>query len=155
MEAKVTVRVSDSAILPQAGVMALQGKQHGAQNFFFGAVRAANRGKEVLAVSYDAFVPLAEQVLREIAGEARSRWGDDMQILVEHRTGRLLPGEISVAIGVTSMHRNECYLASRYIIEEIKIRVPIWKKEHYPNGETEWLKGHALCQHHEHEVDHS
>ena len=100
-----------------------------------------------MAVSYDAFVPLAEQILKEIADEACKQWGEDLRIFIQHRTGRLEPGEVSVAIGVSSMHRNESYLASRYIIEQIKVRAPIWKKEHYENGETEWLKGHALCQH--------
>ncbi|MCC7441564.1 MAG: molybdenum cofactor biosynthesis protein MoaE [Bdellovibrionales bacterium] len=124
---------------------------HGAQNLFFGAVRETNHGKRVLAVSYDAFAPLAEATLRDICGEAAGRWGEDLRFRVLHRTGRLGVGELSVAIGVSSRHREESYQASRYVIEELKKRAPIWKKEHYEGGETEWLKGHALCQGHQHE----
>ncbi len=125
---------------------------HGAQNFFFGSVRSENLGREVVAVGYDAATPLAEKVLNEIATEALSRWGDTIRVCVLHRVGKLSVGEVSVAIGVSSKHRDESYQASRYIIEEIKKRAPIWKKEFYSDGETEWLKGHALCQHH-HEDD--
>lgn len=121
---------------------------HGAQNFFFGSVRSQNLGREVVAVGYDAAPPLAEKVLNEIATEALSRWGHKLRVCVLHRVGKLSVGEISVAIGVSSPHRDESYLVSRYIIEEIKKRAPIWKKEFYSDGESEWLKGHALCQHH-------
>lgn len=123
---------------------------HGAQDFFFGSVRAKNLGREVVAVGYDAATPLAEKVLREIACEAISQWGETLRICVLHRVGKLTVGEISVAIGVSSPHRDESFQACRYVIEEIKKRAPIWKKEFYSDGETEWLKGHALCQHSHH-----
>lgn len=126
---------------------------HGAQNFFFGSVRSENRGREVVAVGYDAAIPLAEKVLYEIACEVRTQWGESLRVCVLHRVGKLTVGEMSVAIGVSSTHREESYRASRYIIEEIKKRVPIWKKEFYSDGETEWLKGHALCQHAHHSTD--
>jgi molybdopterin synthase catalytic subunit len=120
--------------------------QHGGMNFFFGAVRDFNGGKNVVAVSYDAFEPLAEQVFRDIAREACQKWGNELRIYIVHRVGKLLCGDTSVGIGVSSRHRDESYQASRYVIENIKHRAPIWKKEFYENGETEWLKGHALCQ---------
>jgi len=123
---------------------------HGAQNFFFGSVRGRNAGRDVIAVGYDAAIPLATQTLQEIAAETISKWGASLKICILHRVGKLLVGEISVGIGVSSPHRDEAYLASRYIIEQIKIRAPIWKKEFYADGETEWLKGHALCQHAHH-----
>lgn len=123
-------------------------KCHGAQNYFFGSVRDFNLGKKVVAVSYDAYIPLGEKILKELAQEAQDRWGLDLRICVVHRVGQLAVGEVSVGIGVSSAHREEAYQASRYIIEQIKLRAPIWKKEHYEDGETEWLKGHALCSHH-------
>lgn len=125
----------------------VQNIEHGGMNFFFGSVRDFNAGKKVIAVSYDAFEPLAKNLLREISLEAKAKWGDSLNICVIHRVGKLKCGEISVGVGVSSRHRDESYQASRYIIEELKHRVPIWKKEYYENGETEWLKGHALCQH--------
>ena len=139
--------VTEKQINPSEVFALTSNFSHGAQNFFFGAVRAKNLGRTVVAVAYDAFVPFAEVTIFEIAGEARTKWGDSLKICVIHRTGKLKVGELSVAIGVSSPHRDESYRASRYIIEQIKQRAPIWKKEFYENGETEWLKGHALCQH--------
>lgn len=139
--------VIDQNLLPSTTIEFAKDHGHGAQNFFFGAVRAQNHGQEVVAVEYDAFIPLAEKTLREISEECLLKWGSEMKISVRHRVGKLVVGEISVAIGVSSKHRDEAFQACRYIIEEIKVRAPIWKKEYYINGETEWLKGHALCQH--------
>jgi molybdopterin synthase catalytic subunit len=124
-----------------------EGGSHGAQVVFTGMVRALNLGKQVTGVSYDAFEPLAEKVLREIAEEAREKWDPAMNILIRHRTGRLGVGETSVLIVVQTPHRAEAYEASRYIIDELKVRAPIWKQEHYLEGDSQWLRGHALCQH--------
>lgn len=120
---------------------------HGALNTFFGVVREYNLGKQVVSIEYDAFVPLTRKCFAKLCAEAQTKWGDDMQIILSHRIGHLFVGDISVAIGVSSMHRDESFLASRYIIEELKKRAPIWKKEYYAQGESEWVKGHALCQH--------
>jgi molybdopterin synthase catalytic subunit len=147
--AKIEVRVGCEAIgfeqvsRREAG----QDASCGAHVLFMGEVRSLNHGKRVVAVAYDAFVPLAEKCLREISEEAIARWGEGLEILILHRTGRLEVGEASVLISVRSPHRAEGYEASRYLIEELKKRAPIWKKEFYENGETEWLKGHALCAH--------
>ncbi len=120
---------------------------HGAQTVFLGRVRDLNHGRKVVAVSYDLFFPLAHAVFTEIAREALAQWGTSMRLGIFHRMGRLDVGEVSVAIGVSSPHRDEAYQASRFVIENIKHRAPIWKKEHYEDGETEWLKGHSLCGH--------
>lgn len=141
----VSVKVSDEVISGDRVLAQVAASGLGAQILFLGAVRDVNEGKPVVAVSYDAFVPMAETVLREICEEARARFGHDLRIAVQHRTGKLGVGDVSVAIAVGSVHRDEGYQASRYVIEELKKRVPIWKKEHYENGETEWLRGHALC----------
>lgn len=125
---------------------------HGGQNFFLGRVRAQNHGKNVVAVSYDAFEPLACRVFQTLILEARAKWGQGIVAQIMHRVGRLEVGEVSVWIGVSAPHRDEAYQASRYLIEQIKLRAPVWKKEHYENGETEWLKGHALCSHAPHTV---
>lgn len=126
--------------------------EHGASNAFLGFVRNLNLGKSVVAVEYDCFKTLCEKIFNQIAEEAKQKWGKDSNILIIHRHGRLSVGEASVAIVVTTRHRDESYRASRYIIEEIKVRAPIWKKEFYIDGETEWVRGHALCQHRK--VDH-
>lgn len=143
----VYCEVSEKKIDPAAVVEFTNDTSHGAKNYFFGAVRKSNVGKNVVAVAYDAAIPLAIQSLKEIANEAVLKWGTSLKICVFHRVGKLEVGEVSVAIGVSSIHRDESYLASRYVIEQLKVRAPIWKKEYYLDGETQWLKGHALCQH--------
>jgi molybdopterin synthase catalytic subunit len=85
---------------------------------------------------------MAEAKLAEIAAEARERWGTG-EIAVVHRVGRLEVGEASVAIVVASPHRAEAYEASRYVIEELKRRVPVWKREGYVDGDSEWVPGFA------------
>ncbi len=120
---------------------------HGALSTFFGIVREYNLGKQVISIEYDAFVPLTRKCFETLCTEVQTQWGIDLQIIVLHRIGRLFVGDISVAIGVSSMHRDESFLASRYLIEELKKRAPIWKKEYYAHGTSEWVKGHALCQH--------
>lgn len=151
----VFCRVSADVIEPACLLDFVPRSSHGAEAVFFGLVRDVNLGKKVVAVSYDSFEPLAEKVFRELCDEAQNKWGADLQIRLLHRTGTLKVGEISVAIAVSSRHRDESYQASRYIIEQLKVRAPIWKKEHYEDGETDWVRGHALCghSHHDHHGD--
>jgi molybdopterin synthase catalytic subunit len=120
---------------------------HGAQVSFFGVIRNHNQGREALAVSYDIYEPLAEQVFRDLCQTARERFGEGLRIVLQHRRGRLRIGEISVAIVVGSPHRDEAYQASRFLIEAVKHQAPIWKQEHYAGGDSEWVQGHSLCQH--------
>ncbi|MCC6278916.1 MAG: molybdenum cofactor biosynthesis protein MoaE [Oligoflexia bacterium] len=122
-------------------------KEHGAVNIFFGFVRNRNLGRDVVAVEYECHSEVCVRTIEQIAAEASHKWAPDANILIIHRYGRLLVGEASVAILATTGHRDESYKITRYIIEEIKLRAPIWKKEFYLDGETEWVKGHALCQH--------
>lgn len=142
----IHVEVTDQVLDTQALLAHAADPSFGAQTLFVGVVRNLHAGRKVLAVSYDAFTPLCEKVFREICQEAEQKWGP-LSLTLVHRTGRLGVGEASVVIAVGSPHRDESYLASRYLIEELKVRAPIWKKEHYEDGETEWLRGHALCGH--------
>jgi molybdopterin synthase catalytic subunit len=114
----------------------------GAVLLFWGVVRDHNDGRAVGHLEYDAYVEMAESVLREIVAEARARW-ETGEIAVVHRIGRLEVGEGSVAIAVASPHRAAAYDASRFVIEELKRRVPIWKREGYLEGEARWLPGSA------------
>lgn len=149
---EVSVRITHEAIDLEDLANWKPASGHGAENIFIGYVRDLNMGRSVVAVEYDCYESLALNVFGDIAREAQSRWGDDANIFVMHRHGRLRVGEASVVICVTTRHRDESYRASRYVIEEIKVRAPIWKKEFYVDGETEWVRGHALCQHRK--VDH-
>ena len=112
----------------------------GAALLFVGVVRNHNEGRAVDGLSYDVYQEMAERVLEEIAVEAETRWPVGA-IAVTHRVGALAIGDVSVAIAVASPHREEAYAASRYIIEELKTRAPIWKREGYIDGESAWLDG--------------
>lgn len=112
----------------------------GAVLLFLGTVRARHEGRAVRGLRYDAYDAMAGAVLQAIAREAAARCGSD-RIAVVHRTGELALGEVSVAIAVAAPHRAEAYEASRYIIEAIKQRLPVWKQEHYREGESRWLEG--------------
>ena len=120
---------------------------HGAEAWFFGRVRKINHGRIVKSLSYDIHSQLAHQVLTEICTEAQNKWEQTARAWVMHSFGNLNVGDISVLIKTSCPHRDESFKVCRYIIEELKKRAPIWKKEYYNDGESEWLKGHALCQH--------
>lgn len=116
----------------------------GAVVTFVGTVRDNARGKGVLWLDYEAYVPAAEVQLRRIGGEMRDRW-PVLGIAIEHRTGKLAIGEASVVIAVSSAHRDAAFAAAAYAIERIKEIVPIWKKEAYDDGET-WIGSEADYQ---------
>jgi molybdopterin synthase catalytic subunit len=91
-------------------------------------------------MTYEAYEGMATPVLTEIAREAAAILGTD-RVAVVHRVGELGIGDVSVAIAVSSPHRAQSYEASRYVIEEIKKRLPVWKREHYTDGRSEWVEG--------------
>jgi molybdopterin synthase catalytic subunit len=115
-------------------------EQDGAVLLFLGIVRDHADGRAVSGMRYESYEEMATPVLREIAEEAAERIGSD-RVAVVHRVGELEIGEVSVAIAASSPHRAEAYDASRYVIEEIKKRLPVWKKEHYVDGTHEWVAG--------------
>jgi molybdopterin synthase catalytic subunit len=115
-------------------------REDGATLLFLGMVRDHADGRPVTGMTYEAYEEMATPVLQEIATEAAQRIGSD-RVAVIHRVGDLTIGDVSVAIAVSSPHRAEAYDASRYVIEEIKKRLPVWKKEHYSDGVKEWVEG--------------
>jgi len=118
---------------------------HGAVSSFMGVVRNHNRGRIVTGISYDIFEPLAINLMKEICTNVFTTFGG--RIYLSHFKGYLKVGEVSVVIAVSTPHRNEAFSACRQIIEDLKHKVPIWKQEHYIDGASEWVKGHALCAH--------
>jgi len=111
---------------------------NGATVLFVGTVREVNDGRAVTGIDYSAYTGMAERELEAIAREATRRFGTE-HVVVEHRLGTLALGEASVAIAVAHARRAQAYDASRWVIEEIKRRVPIWKREHYADGTREWV----------------
>jgi molybdopterin synthase catalytic subunit/molybdopterin converting factor small subunit len=114
---------------------------HGAAIAFVGTTREWTKGKRTVTLEYEAYVPMAESSLAQIGEEISVRW-PGAACAISHRIGNVGIGEISVVIAVSSSHRSDAYEASRYAIERLKQKVPIWKKEIYEDG-TEW-KGHQL-----------
>lgn len=147
MSQKIHFHIANLPIQIQAAVDFVADPEHGAADLFIGTVRNHNLGKTVKGVSYDVFDELTLTTFKELAQEARQKWGDKLNIYIEHYKGRLDIGGISILIAVSSPHRDESFKACRFIIEEIKHRAPIWKQEHYLDGDSEWVQGHALCSH--------
>lgn len=109
---------------------------------FEGRVRSHHQGKSVVGLDYEAYEPLALREGQTILTEARQRY-DILHARCVHRTGSLAIGELAVWIGVSAAHRDAAFRACRYIIDELKARLPVWKREHYADGEIAWVHCHA------------
>jgi molybdopterin synthase catalytic subunit len=134
--AEVTESPLDGAdLLPLLG-----GVSDGAVILFEGRVRDHNAGRAVVCLHYDAYREMADEVLREIASEAIRTTGAS-SIAVRHRVGSLAPPSVSLVVGVAAAHRRPAYEASAYVIEELKRRLPLWKREEYADGSSQWLGG--------------
>ena len=121
---------------------------------FEGWVRDHNEGQRVRHLEYEAYEALAVREAGRIVGEAVARFGV-AHAACAHRVGDLAVGELAVWVGVSAPHRDEAFRACRYIIDEIKHRLPIWKKEHYVNGDSGWVNcERCAAAPHEHEHAH-
>lgn len=115
----------------------VQSPARGGVACFIGTVRNHHEGREVVRLDYSAYLPMAEAECARIVAEAESRW--QVGVAIQHRIGRLEIGEAAVAVAAASAHRDEAFLACRYVIEELKRRVPIWKREVFADGSAEWV----------------
>jgi len=112
---------------------------NGAAVLFVGTVREVNNGRAVSGIEYTAYREMAERELSDVVREASERFGTS-HLVAEHRIGTLGLGEASVVIAAAHPHRGTAYDASRYMIEQVKRRLPIWKREHYADGTREWVE---------------
>ena len=136
------IDVSKGTITLDKAQKLIESKQCGASLFFIGTVRNHNNNKQVTGITYDTHDSIVEKSFKEISDEAISTITAEHPIIfIEHAKGYLPLGGISIVIAVAAKHRGQVYDLSRFIIEEIKKRTPIWKKEHYDNEETTWLEG--------------
>jgi molybdopterin synthase catalytic subunit len=110
----------------------------GAVILFLGTVRELTGDRRTVALDYEAYPGMAEKLLEQVEAEARARWPITNAALV-HRLGHLELGEISVAVAVSCPHRDQAFEAGRFMIDTLKERVPIWKKENWADGSTEWV----------------
>jgi molybdopterin synthase catalytic subunit len=131
---RLSATTLDGALLRRS----LQAHAAGGFCSFEGWVREQHRGRRVTRLDYEAYAPLACSEGERILEEARNRF-ELVDLCCEHRIGTLELGEVAVWVGVSAAHRDAAFAACRYVIDEIKRRVPIWKREHYADGDSGWI----------------
>jgi molybdopterin synthase catalytic subunit len=139
-------RISSTTLRPDAWRSELEAPGCGGYATFEGWVRNRNDGQDVVRLEYQAYEALALKEGRRILEEAREKFPFEEAMCV-HRVGELAIGDLAVWVAVSSVHRDEAFKACRYIIDEVKHRVPIWKKEHYVNGDSGWVNCEACAAH--------
>lgn len=137
-------RLSAEPIDPRTLEARVAGPRHGAVATFAGVVRDHHEGRRVLRLEYSAYEGMAERVLAAIAFEAARRFGTEA-IAVQHRLGPLAVGETSVVVAAAAVHRKEALAACAWVIDELKARAPIWKKEYGEEG-VFWIEGPGSCR---------
>ncbi|GBD12191.1 Molybdopterin synthase catalytic subunit [bacterium HR24] len=133
------IEVTAEPLDPQRAVELVRRDDAGAVVVFLGVVRDHNLGRRVLYLEYDAYPEMARRVMRELAEEAMGRW-PIVDVAVLHRIGHLEVGETSLLVAVSSPHRAEAFDAAHWLVDRLKERAPIWKKEVFEGGE-EWIEG--------------
>ena len=140
------MRITAELIQPESLRGELRDDRAGAYVGFEGWIRDHNEGQEVLRLEYEVYEPVAVVEGDKIIAEAMSRY-PLLHAECVHRSGLLEIGECAVWVGVTSAHRDEAFAACRYIIDQVKIRLPIWKKEHYVAGHSGWVNCERCATH--------
>ena len=139
------VNSKDAKLLITEAENFISSSDFGASIIFTGTVRNQNNNQTVTGITYDSHDELVIKSFKEIYNNADQNFNiQDKSVFIEHAKGYLDLGEISIIIAVACKHRDDAYVLSRYIIEEIKKRSPIWKKEDYANNESAWLKGNPI-----------
>lgn len=132
--------IRDEPLDPAALLVEVSLPEAGATALFLGTARDHSAGKHgITHLEYEAFPERVEATLTEIVTEAIGRW-EVLAVIVEHRVGRVEVGQPSVVVAVSSVHRSEAFEAARHLIDQLKERAPIWKREHWPGG-AEWVEG--------------
>ena len=140
------MKISDQAIDPHSLGTRLNDDAAGAYVSFEGWIRNHNEGQDVLRLEYEVYEPLAIKEGMKVIAEARSKF-PILHAQCVHRSGLLEIGECAVWVGVTSAHRDEAFAACRFIIDQVKVRLPIWKKEHYREGHSGWVNCERCAEH--------
>lgn len=120
--------LTESVRSPQAGAVVL----------FLGTVREFTAGRQTVALDYEAYSAMAIRKMEELVEQARAQW-PIVHAAIVHRLGRMELGDVSVAVAVSTPHRHQAFDAGRFLIDQLKIVVPIWKKENWADGTTEWV----------------
>ena len=132
------IELTEAPIDRDAVLDAVASDRAGAVLMFLGTTRKVTEGRETASLDYTAYRPMAIAEMQKLAAEALDRWPLE-QIAITHRIGHLEIGEASVAIGVSGPHRAEAFAAGQWLIDTLKERVPIWKRENWADGQCEWV----------------
>ncbi len=139
------VDIAEGPLDPAAALDFVSDPGFGGVTMFVGRVRDLNHGRVVTGVSYDMFVPLALNGFSEIAARAHNEFGPKLKLYIAHAKGRLAVGDLAVVVAAGTPHRDEAFRACRQVIEAVKHTSPIWKQEHYEDGDSVWSEGCSLC----------
>ncbi|MGH8055371.1 MAG: molybdenum cofactor biosynthesis protein MoaE [Stenotrophomonas sp.] len=145
-----TWKVVDRAVAPidpAEGIEFVSDPGFGGIDVFIGKVRDLNQGRPVLGITYDMFEPLVLNEIQRMVAEVEAQFGPRIKLYVSHAKGRLGVGDVALVVAAGTPHRDEAFRACRQLIEEVKHRSPIWKQEHYQDGDSEWSEGCSLCHH--------
>ena len=140
------IEIASAAIDIDSLKSALHNPGAGGYCSFEGWVRNENDGRQVNRLEYEAYEPLVISEGKRVLAEARQRF-PYLEARCVHRTGLLEIGDLAVWVGVAAAHRDEAFKACRYIIDELKLRLPIWKKEHYVDGDSGWVNCERCARH--------
>ena len=140
------IEVTTAAIEPAALQASLQNPGAGGFCSFEGWVRNVNEGRTVERLEYEAYEPLVIAEGEKVLADAKAQF-PYLEARCVHRTGLLEIGDLAVWVGVAAAHRDEAFKACRYIIDELKVRLPIWKKEHYVDGDSGWVNCERCAEH--------
>lgn len=132
------IALSEEPIDYENVVESVRTAQAGAAVLFLGTVREFTGEVQTVSLEYEAYPDMARRVMQQLDEEAQQRW-PLMGVRIVHRTGHLQLGDIAVAVAVSAAHRREAFEAGQWLIDTLKQRVPIWKKENYASGRTEWV----------------
>lgn len=132
------VRLTHEEIDFAALTEAVRSPAAGAVVLFLGTVRELTAGRQTLSLNYDGYGPMAVRTMQQLEDQARAQW-PIVGVEIVHRLGHLGLGDVSVAVAVSCPHRHQAFDAGRFLIDELKRTVPIWKQEHWADGTTEWV----------------
>ncbi len=138
--------IREAPLDPNAALAFVSDPRFGGIACFVGRVRAHNLGRTVTGISYDLFEPLALETFRTIGARARAEVGDPLKLYIAHARGDLGLEDLAVLVAAGTPHRDEAFRACRLAIEAVKHEAPIWKQEHYVDGDSAWSEGCSLCE---------
>ncbi|MBX7152478.1 molybdenum cofactor biosynthesis protein MoaE [bacterium] len=136
-ESNIFIDISDEPVDVTKLYQFVVCKEAGAVDLFVGTVRNEFEGRPVNGIEYHGFPEMAERLLSDICKKAMAEWGIQ-KVAIQHRIGYLQLTEASVIVAVSSAHRHEAFTACRFIMEEVKSKIPVWKKEYFADGFAEW-----------------